>query len=322
MIVTMETSVKEVLLREVFTTALRTVSTFPVFQIAVTDEKNRRGVGECVATPAIVGDNFDSFQEIFDAQVRKLLLNGKIDEIGNLDIWPSLKSAVDCAIHQLEFKESSVSVKTDVTVPIAEIAELSAIVKNRINAGFTTLKVKLGKEPAQLSCEKLAAIIDASDGKATLRIDPNQAWTLAEALEFIAEVERLKISLEYIEQPLPAHDISGMKALRESTPFKIMADESCFNLDDAKRLIDHEACDLINIKLLKAGGIRQAELIAQECLDSGMKFSVGSMMESEEGVRAAIHFAYKYAPEITHDLDAAWWIKGCSMKYEGGRVWS
>jgi L-alanine-DL-glutamate epimerase-like enolase superfamily enzyme len=317
-----ETSIKEVHLRETFVTALRSVSQFPVFHLAITDDKSRIGIGECVATPAIVGDDFAQFQEIFDSKIRELLLTNRFLEIAALDIWPSLKSAVDCAFRDLTATQNSVSVKTDVTVPIASIEELPAIVKNRLSAGFSTLKVKLGKEDPKINYKKVAAIHEAAEGKAILRIDPNQAWTIEETCDFIKEIEKADFSLEYIEQPLPAKDLAGMSEIHRASSIKIMADESCFKVDDAKRLIDEESCDYINIKLLKAGGLTQAELIARECLDAGMKISVGSMMESEEGVRASINFAHQYAPETTHDLDAAWWIKNCSLNYENGRVWS
>lgn len=322
MITNVETSIQQVHLRETFVTALRSVSEFPVFQVAIADEKKGIGIGECVATPAIVGDDFAQFNEIFDSKIRGLLLTNQIDEVQSLDIWPSLKSAVDCAYRDLITDRNSVSVKTDVTVPIASIEELPAKVNNRLSAGFTTLKVKLGKEDAKTNFKKVEAIHSAAEGRAILRIDPNQAWTVGETLNFIREIEKSDFSLEYIEQPLPAKDLAGMSEVHRASSVKIMADESCFTLDDAKRLIDEESCDYINIKLLKAGGITQAELIARECLNAGMKISVGSMMESEEGVRASINFAHQYAPETTHDLDAAWWIKDCSLKYENGRVWS
>lgn len=322
MITKVKTSIKEVHLRETFVTALRSVSQYPVFHLAITDDMNRTGIGECVATPAIVGDDFAQFNEIFDSNIRGLLLTNQIEEVQSLDIWPSLKSAVDCAHRDLTSAHESVSIKTDVTVPIASMEELPAIVKNRVSAGFSTLKVKLGKEDPKINYKKVAAIHAAAEGNVILRIDPNQAWTVGETLTFIREIEKSDFSLEYIEQPLPAKDLAGMSEIHKASSIKIMADESCFTLDEAKRLIDEESCDYINIKLLKAGGLTQAELIAQECLEAGMKISVGSMMESEEGIRASINFAHQYAPETTHDLDAAWWIKDCSLKYENGRVWS
>jgi L-alanine-DL-glutamate epimerase-like enolase superfamily enzyme len=322
MITKVETSIKEVHLRETFVTALRSVSEFPVFQVAITDEKNRTGIGECVATPAIVGDDFARFNEIFDSAIRGLLFTNKIEDVQSLNVWPSLKSAVDCAYRDLTAAHNSVSVKTDVTVPIASMEELPVIVKNRLSAGFSTLKVKLGKEDSKSNFKKIVAINNAAEGKAIIRIDPNQAWTVEETLTFIREIEKSDFSLEYIEQPLPAKDLAGMSEIHRASSIKIMADESCFTLDDAKRLIDDQICDYINIKLLKAGGITQAELIARECIDASMNISVGSMMESGEGVRASINFAHQFAPETTHDLDAAWWIKDCSLNYENGRVWS
>lgn len=322
MITKVETNTEMVQLREVFTTALRSVSEFPVFQVKIYSNDNRCGIGACVATPAIVGDEFEKFSYIFKNQIEQLLLDSRLDEISQLDVWPSIKSAVDCAIHQLQDPQTSVTVKTDVTIPMATDEELALITRNRVAAGFSTLKIKLGKDAIQSNIKKISMIRELTEGNAALRIDPNQAWTVPETLEFIEKLAQLEIPIEYIEQPIAAEDISGMKTIRNLSNIEIMADESCFSLEDAKRLIGEGACDYINIKLLKAGGITSAEEIARECLASGMKISVGSMMESDEGVRAAVNFAHKFAPNVVHDLDAAWWIKGSTLKYDQGRVWS
>jgi L-alanine-DL-glutamate epimerase-like enolase superfamily enzyme len=81
-----------------------------------------------------------------------------------------------------------------------------------------------------------------------------------------------------------------------------------------------KAADWVNIKILKAGGVTPAKEMAEVALSSGLKLSFGCMIESPLGVRAAMKLADQFAPEETHDLDAAWWYLQEKLRYEGGVV--
>lgn len=310
----------EVELRETFKTALREINSFKVFQIKIIDSSGEEGIGECVATPAIVGDNFDEFQSILDAQIRERVLNGKADTVAELDIWPSIKSAVDCAIYNLKDAKSALSVASDVTLPVCQIDAIDGLLDTRLRAGFSVIKVKLDNRALGENIERTRRIAEFVDGKASIRIDPNQAWEAAYSIEFMEELVRYGVVIEYLEQPVKAVDIQGLKQVRDAGIYEVMADEACFSVADAQRLIDEAACDWINIKLLKSGGLTEARRIATLCKDSGMKVSVGSMLESPHGVIASMKLAHEIAPNAVHDLDAGWWYPSELLTYENGRV--
>lgn len=307
----------EVQLRETFKTALREINSFKVFRITVVDEAGVESSGECVSTPAIVGDDFDLFETIFQNEIRPLLLSSNIEAVRQLHIWPSLKSAADCAWFG---PQKSSHVATDVTVPICEVVDLPRILERRVEAGFSSLKIKLGAAPLQSNVDQIHRIRDFVGDQFTLRIDPNQAWNFEYSAQFFEALGNAAIALDYVEQPVPACDFESMKKLKEMAIYEVMADESCFSIDDAKRLIDDHACDWINIKLLKTGGATKAQAIARLCKESDMKFSVGSMLESPLGVGASIAFAQEVAPEVVHDLDAAWWYASDNISYSSGIV--
>lgn len=319
-IVECTSKIYDVELRETFKTALREINSIKVFQIKVIDSAGKEGIGECVATPAIVGDNFDEFQSIFNSQIRERVLNARESEVLQLDIWPSIKSALDCAIINLKDSDQALSVASDVTLPVCEIDAIDGLLDTRLRAGFSVIKVKLDNRALAENIERTRRIAEIVQTKATIRVDPNQAWEAAYAIEFMEQLAHHGVEIEYLEQPVAASDIQGLKQVRQAGIYEVMADEACFSVADAQRLIDMEACDWINIKLLKSGGLTEARRIASLCKDSGMKISVGSMLESPHGVIASIKLANEVALKIVHDLDAGWWYSSQLLSYENGRV--
>lgn len=307
-------------LRETFKTALRQIDSFKVFQIKVLDAQGNEGIGECVATPAIVGDNFDDFQRIFDSQICERVLNGKLDEVAELNIWPSMKSALDCAAENLGKPNQVLSIASDITLPVCEVSAIEELLHRRLQQGFTVIKVKLDNRELSENVARARRVAEIVEGKGSIRIDPNQAWDVAYSIEFMEELVRHGVEIEYLEQPVKASDIQGLKQVRKAGIYEVMADEACFSVEDAQRLIDEAACDWINIKLLKSGGLTEARRIASLCKDSGMKISVGSMLESAHGVIASMKLAQEVAPQLVHDLDAGWWYPSELLSYSNGRV--
>jgi L-alanine-DL-glutamate epimerase-like enolase superfamily enzyme len=123
-----------------------------------------------------------------------------------------------------------------------------------------------------------------------------------------------------MEQPISAQDKEGLAQIREQSNTKIMADESIFTVLDLEQLAQINAVDLVNIKIIKSGGITPALEIITRAQQLGMDFSIGSMMEGDKGVLAAALLAGAYKSDYCHDLDAAWWATHSTLKYRKGRV--
>jgi L-alanine-DL-glutamate epimerase-like enolase superfamily enzyme len=99
----------------------------------------------------------------------------------------------------------------------------------------------------------------------------------------------VECGVEYVEQPLPPHDIDGLRFVRERSVLPVIADESCVVASDIPRLVG--AVDGINIKLSKCGGLREALKMIATARSHGMLVMAGCMIETSLGITAAAHFA-------------------------------
>lgn len=314
-------------LRERFVTALRGVSEYQVIKFEICDELGNWHVGETVETPKITGD---SHAQIIDEleQSATTLIVGKdfataIKIVGESDLTGSTKAAIDIALNGalgLGAKHGF-SVATDVTIPVTTVANLPLLISDRVTAGFTHFKIKANLEPVADFIEKLRVISDSLPSGSHLRIDANQAWTFDHTVEIIAAISDSGLTIDYLEQPTPARDFKALAKVKANSPIPVMADESCFTLGDLEELIELKAMDLVNLKLLKSGGLTTARKMASVAIDAGLGVYVGSMMEGDQSIRAAATLASEIAPDLVHDLDASWWAKESHLRYESGRLY-
>ena len=129
-----------------------------------------------------------------------------------------------------------------------------------------------------------------------MRPDINQGWQDVDtALNAIKSLEPFNI--EWIEQPVTAENFAGMAEVCDNTEMPIMADESCHSAEDALKLIQMKAADIINIKLMKCGGLLAAEAILAVANAAGIPCILGSMGESGIGSAAGMHLIAAH-PEI------------------------
>lgn len=312
---------KFISLRAPFTTALRSISSYPVIQVQIELLNGRTGIGECVATPQISGDDHERIlQQLRSPAVQSLReINSEI--ISGLDVFPSAQAALDIALWNLELQPSC-SVATDVTLPIAKLEDLREIVQERLNAGFDTFKLKVKQDEISNLLRQIDIVRELAGPAVTIRIDPNQAWGLKYAILAVKEIVKSGANIEYLEQPLPKEDLNGHAALAQECPIPLMADESCFSLNDLEKILDIGAFTYLNVKILKAGGVIPALELADQAISAGLKVSIGSMMEGVQGIKAAIYLAHQIAPMVTHDLDAAWWFDESPICYLGSNVHS
>lgn len=205
----------------------------------------------------------------------------------------SARSAVSAALHDLVAKRLGVplyrlwglnpaaSPRSSFTIGIADDETLRKRVEEA--AEYPVLKVKLGTDRDR---DILHIIRKAAPDK-TLRVDANAAWTPRQAVR-MAEILN-DYDVEFLEQPLPAHDIEGLRFVRERSPLPIIADESCLTSRDVARLVG--AVDGVNLKLAKCGGLREALRIIVTARSHGMLVMAGCMIESSLGIGAAAHLA-------------------------------
>ncbi len=130
-----------------------------------------------------------------------------------------------------------------------------------------------------------------------------------QAAKMINQMQTEGLNIELVEQPVPADDFEGMAYVTAHTETPIMADESIFSVKDALRLLNMSGCDIINLKLMKAGGIDNALKINTLAEAYGVPCMVGSMIESQVSVTAAAAMAAAKQNIVYYDLDAAMMFK-------------
>jgi len=166
--------------------------------------------------------------------------------------------------------------------------------------GVRIIKIKLGQNAAE-DVERVRGIREAVGSSVLLRIDANQGWSYEDALFALTAMAPYKI--QFCEQPMRHWNDDKLPALVKQSPIKIMADESVFNHHDARRVIAAGACDYVNIKFAKSGGISEAQKIHDVCRQHNIPCMMGGMLESRVALTAFGHFALSHNNIIFYDMD-------------------
>jgi len=191
-------------------------------------------------------------------------------------------------------------VPVNATVAARAPDEAAALATAAVAAGFRCVKLKVGvrDDPdADLAC--IAAVRAAIGPAILLRLDANEAWTFDRALDILTRAARHDI--EYIEQPLPAADLAGMRRLRAAVPIPIAADEAATDAAAIQRILAAEAADVIVLKPQCLGGYAPVAALVRR-RPSGIRYVVTSAMEAGIGVAASLHIAAAMISEMG-DMD-------------------
>ncbi|MEE8435203.1 MAG: o-succinylbenzoate synthase [bacterium] len=161
--------------------------------------------------------------------------------------------------------------------------------RQAVAAGFSTLKVKVGADTPDEDWARLHAVRESVGMHTALRADANGAWDVERASAMLAKWR--DVHLEYIEQPLPADDLSGMARLKADGNVPVAADESVNSVEGARRVLDCQAADLLILKPMVLGGVLPALRIAHTALARGVRVVVTSSLEGVFGRTASLHLA-------------------------------
>jgi len=316
-ITNINTEIKYISLKTPFITALRRVENIEFVRVTIECDNGFKAIGEAPATKAITGEGIE---EILDSLVlikEKLYsktLKIALDIVHNDSIIKSsAKASLDMALISLLSYEKSlplyqylglnkpVILYTDVTVSLKSTQEMLQDSIKAYKNGMPILKVKLGHDI--LHAIEVTTLISNELPLAKLLIDANQAWSVEETLKFIESMKHIKIEL--IEQPVIASDLEGLKIITQNSHIPILADEAVFTLEDVKKVMTSGSADMINIKLMKCGGITKAVEILEYARDNGIKCMLGSMLEGSYSINAALHLGMAYSDVIYYiDLDS------------------
>lgn len=290
------------------------------------------GWGECSPFMSINGESADTamvvgnyFKELWVGK-EALNIKDRIKELNALIYGNnSIKSAFDMALYDvasqnaglplyqyLKGKKNKV-IYTDYTVSVGEPKKMAADALKIKQDGYTVIKVKIGKG-GKKDIARIKAIRDVVGNEIPIRVDANQGWAFNEAIETLNELSQYNI--QHCEEPLPRWAYMQLPKLKQKSPIPIMCDETCCDANDVQRLIDLKACDLINIKLGKSGGIFNALKMVRLAEAAGIKIQIGAFLESRLAMTAFAHFALCSDNIIYYDFDTSLMLS--SDPIEGG----
>lgn len=265
------------------------------------------GTGECSPFPSIHGEHFDSCFCVGKILAESLLDQNPLDIaacIERMDIVifnnACIKSAFDMALYDLAAQFSNLplyrflggksgkTLVTDYTVSLKDPTLMAADALTIKQAGFQVIKVKLGGSKEE-DIERIRLIREAVGNEIPIRIDANQGWSPTDAKEILDGLAPFNI--QHCEEPIDRRLFMQLPEISKHSKIPIMADESCCDVFDAQRLLDIHACQLLNIKLSKSGGIFNALKIIQLAEKENIHLQLGGFLESRLGFTAAAHLA-------------------------------
>lgn len=155
-----------------------------------------------------------------------------------------------------------------------------------VDRGFQTIKVKVGGAAVD-DLIRVRTVREAIGPDRKLTIDANCGWDVETAIHCVNEMADCRIALN--EQPTPDGDYHGLAKVRRETKPPVMADDMCFDLQHARELMLHKACDLISVYPGKNGGISKSKAIVEFAGRHGVGCSIGSNLEWDIGTAAMAH---------------------------------
>jgi L-Ala-D/L-Glu epimerase len=305
-----------------FKTAVRTVDHMHSLVLTVRTDDGRTGYGEAPATAVITGDLIDSMRAGLAVLAPQLIARDLADFNALLGIvarglvhHASLKAALEMALFDLRAQSYGVplyqllgggtpKLKTDITISVNDVATMVADSERAVAEGFDALKIKTGGRPWRVDVDAVRTIHAAVGPDVSLRVDANQGWSPKDAVAALNAIAAAGIAIEFVEQPVKADDLAGLRFVTEHVAAPVLADEAVFDVKDALNVLATGSADILNIKLMKTGGIAQAIEIAQLARRHHRPCMIGCMLEGVISVTAAAHFAVSNADVVTLvDLD-------------------
>jgi len=318
-ILKISTQVRYIPLKTPFITALRRVENIEFVRLHIECDDGSIGIGEAPATFAITGENIEIILESIDfikEELYGLDIQSAIETLHKTTIGSSAKAALDMAfVSLLGFLklENKLSIETDITISLNSKSKMLQDARVAFENGMSILKVKLGSDIDHAI--EVTQELSKSLPQAKLLIDANQAWSLEKSLKYLNAI--IGLDIELIEQPVVAVDLESLKIITHSTDIPILADEATFTLEDVKKVVETKSANMINIKLMKCGGVTKAIEILEYARENDVTCMLGSMLEGPYSINAALYLAFNYSDVIKYvDLDSPLLYKEPSKELE------
>jgi L-alanine-DL-glutamate epimerase-like enolase superfamily enzyme len=321
-IVAVQTRLERIPLARPYTIAFRTIDAIETVLVVLRDEAGRIGLGTASPERHVTGETNEACQAALAGGALDWLVGADLRTLpalcralgARLPRTPAARAAVDMALHDLWAQGQGLplcellgrahdALPTSITIGIKPTAEALVEADEYLGRGFRALKIKIGHALDE-DVDRLAALRARVGPDVVLRADANQGYTVDETRQFFALTAALGI--EFLEQPVPAAETGGLRALPEDLRARVAIDEPLLAPADALALAaPPRPGEVFNVKLMKCGGIRPALAIAEIAALSGVRLMWGCMDESRVGIAAALHAAFASPATRYLDLDGS-----------------
>ena len=309
----------EMRLSEPYTIAYESISSTINLFLLIETNTGISGLGCAAPDPQVTGETSEDIHQICKTSLPDLIMN--FDPMRAALLMhrlqaayagkPSLLAMIDMALYDILGKVANLPVykilggfrnrmKTSVTIGILPLHETVSKAKDCIQKGFHSLKIKGGQD-VDSDIERIHRVREVVGKHIEIRFDANQGYNEDQTLKFVTGTQ--KTGLELIEQPTPKGQPDMLGRITTKIPIPVMADESLISLRDAFRLARKELVDMVNIKLMKVGGIAEALQINAVAKAAGLETMVGCMDEAAISIAAGLHFALARPNVLYADLD-------------------
>mgnify|MGYP006281110131 FL=1 len=325
-ITTMEAWTEQLHLEEPYTIAYETIDRVAAVFVRAETDTGIVGYGCAAPDLQVTGETPESVMEKFDSVVAAYMKNADPLRIAlhmerlksELPRDPSLLAMIDMALHDILGRRAGLplyrilggyreGIATSITIGIMPLAATVEKAREYIDRGFRSLKLKGGRDVDE-DIEKVMRVREQVGAEIELRFDANQGYSFDDSLKFVEMTEEAEPEL--LEQPTPRGDPDMLKRVTGEVELPVMADESLMNLRDAFRLVRRDLADMVNIKLMKVGGILEALQINAVARSAGLEVMVGCMDEPALGIAAGLHFALARPNVAYADLDGHFGLIG------------
>ncbi len=306
-------------LRQPYTIAYETVDRSTNIILKVVTDSGITGWGCAAPDQLITGETPENVIDNIGKVIKNMLVGESPFQIARINMLlkenlPGSRSTMamtDMALYDILAKKADIplykllggyrdSIATSITIGIMSVDETVKSAGAYLKTGFNILKLKGGLTLSD-DIEKVLKIREKYGMDFSLRFDANQGYSFDESVSFIEKTK--KAVIEIFEQPTNQKKDEKMGDVTRNVTVPVMADESIMTLKDAYRLVSNNLIDMVNIKLMKVGGILESSHINSVAKAAGMEVMVGCLDESSLGISAGLHFALSRPNIEFADLD-------------------
>ena len=283
----------------------------PSFYIKLVDDKGNIGIGECSYLKGLSPEPWGSYEDKIKEVCTNINSWGSYIH-GGVNNWPSVQFGLETALKHLEkksfnlfdtsFSKGKSSLTINGLIWMDDYAKMKKAIDEKINQGFSCIKLKIGAIDFQKELDLLEYIRSKSKD-ITIRVDANGAFSPTEALSKLHDLAQYNI--HSIEQPIKQKQWNEMEILCKESPIPIALDEELiglFDYEQKEEMLTSIKPQFIILKPSLIGGFKGSK----EWIDLAHKYSIGwwitSCLESNVGLNAIAQFVSQYSNLIPQGL--------------------